>query len=226
VSFDISVFYSLKISEAVELLITETTRNTWIVMALLLILALYVRIKSRSWDPMKKPTGFQNFIEMCVDGWEKFYRDSANDTVAYLAPWFFTLVVFIAMSNLIGITGLRPPTADWGMTFPLALSSFFVMVFVGLRHRPKDYLKGIFLEPVFVFAPLNLIGELAKPIALSFRLFGNLVGGMILVSLLYAIPYMFVIPVPIHLYFDIASGILQAVIFTVLSVIFAGTAAE
>jgi F-type H+-transporting ATPase subunit a len=228
-NFAIDVFAGFQITEGIEFLITETTRSTWIVMGLLLILALIVRIKSRNWDPMKKPTGLQNAVEMAVDAWEKFYRSNANDTVMYLAPWFFTLFVFLLLSNMIGITGIRPPTADWGMTFPLAVSSFFLIQFAGVRHRPKAYLKGIFLEPVFIFAPLNVIGELARPISLSFRLFGNILGGMILLSLLYGIaPYVVrvIFPVPLHMYFDLFAGVLQAVIFTALSLTFVGIAAE
>jgi F-type H+-transporting ATPase subunit a len=228
ISFDINVFASFKITDTIEILITETTRNTWIVMALLIGFAVYIRIKSAKWDPMKKPTGIQNVIEMCVGGWEKFYLGNANEKVIYLAPWFFTLFAFLLISNLIGITGLRPPTADWGMTFPLALSSFFLIQFAGVRHRPKAYLKGIFLEPVPILAPffgtLNVIGELARPISLSFRLFGNVLGGMILMSLLYYLPFMFALPIPLHMYFDLASGALQAVIFTVLSITFVGIA--
>ncbi|MCL1864099.1 MAG: F0F1 ATP synthase subunit A [Defluviitaleaceae bacterium] len=227
--FDISVFASFRVNETIEFLVTETTRNTWIVMGLLLILAVVVRIKSNKWNPMDRPTGLQNVIEMCVDAWGKFFRGNSNDTVAYFAPWFFSLFAFLVISNLIGITGLRPPTADWGMTFPLALTTFFLIQYAGIRHRPKAYLKGIFLEPVFVFAPLNIMGELARPISLSFRLFGNILGGMILLSLLYGIAPIiaqFVLPVALHMYFDLASGALQAVIFTVLSLTFVGVAAE
>jgi F-type H+-transporting ATPase subunit a len=115
------------------------------------------------------------------------------------------------------------------MTFPLAFSSFILFQYAGIRHRPKAYLRGIFLEPVFVFAPLNVIGELARPISLSFRLFGNVLGGMILLSLLYGIAPIvtrFILPVPLHMYFDLAAGALQAVIFTVLSLVFVGMAAE
>ena len=224
-NFDNNVFASLKVTDTIEFLITETTRNTWIVMALLIIFAIVIRVKSAKWDPMKRPTGIQNFVEFCVDFWEKFYVGSAGEKVLYLAPWFFTLFVFLLVSNFLGLTGLRPPTADWGMTFPLALSSFFLIQFVGVRHRPKAYLKGIFLEPVFLFAPLNLIGELARPISLSFRLFGNVLGGMILLSLLYSLPFMFIVPIPLHMYFDLASGALQAIIFTVLSITFVGIAA-
>ncbi|MCL1883166.1 MAG: F0F1 ATP synthase subunit A [Defluviitaleaceae bacterium] len=228
-NFDINVFASFSVTDTIEFLITETTRNTWLVMGLFLILAIVVRIKSASWDPMKKPTGLQNVIESIIDAWEKFYRSNTPETVGYLSPWFFSLIAFLLIANLLGVTGLRPPTADWGMTFPLALSSFFLIQYAGIRHRPKAYLRGIFLEPVFVFAPLNVIGELARPISLSFRLFGNVLGGMILLSLLYGIAPMvtrFLLPIPLHMYFDLASGALQAVIFAVLSLTFVGIAAD
>ncbi|MCL2223709.1 MAG: F0F1 ATP synthase subunit A [Defluviitaleaceae bacterium] len=225
-SFDVNVFGALELF-GFEFLITETTVNTWIVMGLLILFAVIVRIKSSSWNPSDKPKGLQNLVEMMVDGWEGFYGSNANKTVMYLAPWFFALFAFLFVSNVIGVTGLRPPTADWGMTFPLALSTFFLIQFAGIRHRAKSYLRGIFLEPVFVFAPLNVIGELARPISLSFRLFGNILGGMILMSLLYAVPIVNIaIPVPLHIFFDIAVGALQAVIFTMLSLTFVSLAAE
>ena len=229
-SFDIDVFASIDIPElGIEFLITETVVNTWIIMGLLLLLGIIVRVKSAKWNPLKKPTGLQNVMEMCVDAWEKFFKSNSSERVIYLAPWFFSLFFFLIISNIIGITGLRPPTADWGMAFPLALSTFILIQFAGLRHRPKSYLRGIFLEPFFLFAPLNIIGELARPISLSFRLFGNILGGMILLSLLYGIAPVFMaylLPIPIHMYFDLVSGALQALIFTVLSITFVGVAAE
>lgn len=231
INFNIDAFASFRITDTIEFLITETTVSTWIVMGLLLIVAVYVRVKSKEWakNPMAKPKGFQNFIEMCIDAWEKFFKSNSSERVLYLAPWFFTLFTFLLFSNMLGVTGLRPPTADWGMAFPLALSSFFLFQFAGIRHRPKAYLKGIFLEPSPVFGILNVIGELARPISLSFRLFGNVLGGMILMSLLYGIAPIFtrfLIPIPLHMYFDIFAGVLQTVIFTVLSLVFVGIAAE
>jgi F-type H+-transporting ATPase subunit a len=227
--FSIRVFNEISITDNFRFLITETTVNTWIIMIGLVIFGIVVRVKSRKWDPLKKPTGIQNFIEMCIDGWEKFFKANSSETVLYLAPWFFTLFMFLIVSNIIGVTGLRPPTADWGMAFPLAISSFIMFQYAGVRHRPKAYLKGIFLEPSPVFGILNVIGELARPISLSFRLFGNVLGGMILLSLLYGIAPVvtrFILPVPLHMYFDLAAGVLQAVIFTVLSLVFVGMAAE
>jgi len=233
VDFNIHVFGGISITDSIQFLITDTTVSTWIVMGIILVFAVIVRVKISKVDPLAKPTGLQNLVETCVDGWEKFYGANTNPTVMYLAPWFFTLFIFLFLSNALGVTGLRPPTADWGMTFPLALSTFFLIQFAGIRHRPKAYLKSIFLEPVFVFAPLNVIGELARPISLSFRLFGNIFGGLVLVSLLYGlllnlpwfIAMLIPLPVPLHMVFDLAVGALQAVIFTMLSLTFVGLAA-
>ncbi|MCL2215480.1 MAG: F0F1 ATP synthase subunit A [Defluviitaleaceae bacterium] len=225
--FAIQIFARLHITDNITILITDTQVSTWIVMALLLIFAIIVRISSRNWDASKRPSGLQNVMEMAVDAFEKLFRGNAGDKMAFLTPWFFSLFTFLIFSNIIGIVGIRPPTADWGMTFPLAFSSFLMFNYAGLKSRPKAYLKGIFLEPVFIFAPINLMGEIAKPIAMSFRLFGNVLGGMILLSLIYGIAPLalqFVLPAFLHMYFDLAAGLLQAFIFTMLSIAFVGLA--
>jgi len=226
--FSITVFRTIRITENIHFHITETLLVTWIIMALFIALAVVVRIKSKKWEALSKPSGLQNFMEFLVTSFENIFKGSAGDKVLYLAPWFFTLFAFLIISNTIGITGLRPPTADWSMTFPLAVSSFMLIQYAGLKHRPKNFLKG-FVQPIFLFLPLNLMGELSKPIAMSFRLFGNVLGGMILMSLLYGMaPFILTLGVPavLHAYFDVAVGILQAFIFLVLSITFVGLAAE
>ena len=208
--------------------ITETMVSTWIVLGLILIFAAIVRIKSNSWNALDKPSGLQNFVELCVDIFAGFFKNSASPKLMYLAPWFFSLFVFLLVSNTIGITGLRPPTADWGVTFPLAFSSFILFQYAGFKYRPKNYVKG-WLNPTPIFLPINLLGEFARPVALSFRLFGNVLGGVVLLSLLYGIAPVvmrFVFPAFLHMYFDLAAGLLQAFIFTVLSLTFVGLAAE
>ena len=80
---------------------------------------------------------------------------------------------------------------------------------------------------MFIFFPVNILGEISKPIALSFRLFGNVLGGMILVSLVYGLAPLAIqltLPAVLHLYFDVFAGALQAFIFTVLSLTFVGVA--
>ena len=229
--FTIDVYASRELFEGGYLRISETTVGILIVMAVLVSLCVFIRIKSRKWDPAKKPEGLQNFVELCVDGFMGFFKNTASKRMAFLTPWFLTLFAFLLFSNVIGAFGVRPPTADWGLTFPLALVSFCLIQFTGLYVRPKSYLRGIFLNPspwtMWFFAPLNIIGELVRPVALSFRLFGNILGGMILMSLLYSVPWPvpFIVPVPLHMFFDLAVGLLQAFVFTVLSLAFIGAAA-
>ena len=167
--FGIQIWGRFQITDNISIYITETLLVTWIIIAALIALAIVVKIKSKKWEAMTKPSGLQNVVEFAVGSFETFFKTSAGEKVSYLAPWFFTLFVFLIVSNTIGVTGLRPPTADWGMTFPLALSSLLMFQYAGLRHRPKNYIKGFF-QPVFIFFPINLIGELAKPVALSFRI--------------------------------------------------------
>jgi len=228
VDFSINVYGYIPITDDIFILITASTITTWIVMGLLVVLGIVVRVQSRKWDSAKKPTRLQNIMEMCVETFERFFRSSASEKIDYLAPWFFSLFAFLLFSNVVGVVGLRNPTADWGVTFPLAATSFVLIQFVGFRYRPKEHLKG-FIEPMFLFLPLNIMGELAKPISLSFRLFGNVLGGFILMSLLYGLAPLavrLIFPVALHLYFDLAAGVLQAFIFTVLSLTFVGLAAE
>lgn len=226
--FVIRVFGSIRITDNISIYITETLLVAWLIAIVLSIFAIVVSIKARKWQALDKPTGLQNVVELIVDAFDKFFVASAGSKLVYLSPWFFTLFVFLLIANSVGIFGLRPPTADWGMTFPLALFSLIMFQYAGLRHRPKNYLKGFF-APVFIFFPINLIGEIAKPVALSFRLFGNVLGGVILISLLYGMAPLIMqlgFPAFLHAYFDIAAGLLQAFIFTVLSITFLGLAAE
>jgi len=211
----------------VEIWLTDTIISTWIIMGVIIAAAILVRIKLRKFSTVPS-SGFQNAIEMIVEAFNNFVKNSAGEKLMYLGGWFFTVIVFILFSNISGLFFLRPPTADWTVTFMLALVTFFLIQFAGVRHRGRDYLKSL-CEPVIFFLPLNIIGELARPVSLSFRLFGNVLGGIILIGLLYNMAPVFVqfgIPAAIHGFFDVIIGILQAYIFCVLSLSFIGAAAS
>jgi F-type H+-transporting ATPase subunit a len=213
----------------VDIWITETLRSTWIIMLVLIIFAVIVRVKLNKFS--EKPSGFQNAVEAIVEFFDKFVRGSAGDKLAYLGNWYFSVFLFILISNLSGLIfiGLvRPPTADWSVTFTFALITFFLIQFAGFKYQRKKYLKS-FIEPNFIFMPLNIIGELARPISLSFRLYGNILGGLILMALLYSVAPIFLrfgIPAALHAYFDVFAGVLQTYIFSVLSLSFIGVMAS
>lgn len=210
----------------VEVWITQTTVNTWFIMLVLIILALVTRIKLRNFE--KKPTGFQNAIEIVVEMFDDFATDSLGEKLSYVAPWFFMVFVFVLLSAVFSIFGLRPPTADWATTFAFALATFVLMIGMGLKHRKGDYLKSFF-EPHFIFFPINLLGELAKPISLSFRLFGNMLSGTIILTLYYALTPTLIqigIPAVLHAFFDIIIGALQTYIFVIISLMYVRSAAD
>jgi F-type H+-transporting ATPase subunit a len=122
---------------------------------------------------------------------------------------------------------MRAPTADWSVAFGYALGTFFCIQVMGFKHRKGKYLKSFF-EPIFLFFPLNVISELSRPIALSFRLFGNLLVGLIMMTLVHELLPILLrlfVPATLGLYFDIISGAMQTYIFCMLSITFAGSAA-
>lgn len=205
--------------------ITETMVNTWIIMAVLIAFAIVVRIKLNNFQ--EKPKGFQNFVELIVDTFNGYVISTAGQKLSFLAPWFFTVFLFVALSNISGMFFLRPPTADWTATFPLAFVTFLLIHSMAIRYQAKEHIKGLF-EPVFIFFPINVMGELAKPISLSFRLFGNVLGGVILLSVIYGLaPLILRVPLPVflHAYFDLGMGLLHAYVFVTLSMAFIGVAA-
>jgi len=208
-----------------EVWVTDTLIFTIAIMLLLILLAIVVRVKLRNFQEV--PTGFQNFIELAVETFDKFVINSAGPKLAWMGGWFFTVFTFILVSNFSGLfVFVRPPTADWTVPLALAIITVGLMQFIGIKYRGWEFVKGFF-KPVFLFFPINVLGELARPISLSFRLFGNVLGGMILVSLIYAIAptiVAMILPVVLHAYFDIISGAMQAFVFTILSLTYMGLA--
>ncbi|MGI6577388.1 MAG: F0F1 ATP synthase subunit A [Eubacteriales bacterium] len=210
----------------VEVWITETIFNTWIIMLLLIVLAVIARIKLRKFKLV--PTGVQNLIEAAVEMFDNFATNALGDKLSYISPWFFMVFAYILTSSLLSVFGLRAPTADFATTFALSLASFLLMIGMGLRHRKGGYLKSFF-EPHPLFFPLTLISELSKPVSLSFRLFGNMLSGTILLTLYYALTPIFVqigIPTLLHAFFDVIFGALQTYIFVILSLMYVRDAAS
>ena len=207
--------------------ITDTVISTWIIMGLLIALAIVVRINISKWKDV--PTGFQNVIEGIVELFENHLRTTVGGRLMFLGNWFFTVFLFVILSNFSGlIPGLRPPTADWSMTFALAIVTFVLIQVMGFKFRPREYTVNFF-KPFFLFLPINIISELARPISLSFRLFGNILAGFIMMTLVYSItPWFtrFIIPSVLHIYFDLFAGALQAYVFVTLSMTFIAGAAD
>lgn len=202
--------------------LTDTLVSTWVVMALLFILALVARIKMRRFTPVPS-TRFQSVMEIMIEQIDNLGESVMGPELRGFNGFFFGIFAFILLSNYIGMVPLlRPPTADLATTLALALTMFVLIHVLGAVRQKGRYLKSFF-EPNPIFFPINLIGELSKPISLGFRLFGNTLGGLIIMGMLYhMLPRLltFLLPDVLHLYFDVLVGALQAYIFTVLSMTF------
>ena len=200
--------------------VTESMLASWIIMAVLVLFAVIVRIKLKSFQEV--PKGFQNVVEAAVEMMSDFAKSTMGEGMEFFGGYFFGVFAFILLSNYSGLVGLRPPTADLAATAALALCTFVLIHVTGIKRRGGRYFKEYF-APNPVFFVLNVVGELSKPISLAFRLFGNMLGGTIIIGLVYAmLPVALRIALPgvLHIYFDIFAGALQAFIFTVLSMTF------
>ncbi|OPJ55265.1 F0F1 ATP synthase subunit A [Alkalithermobacter paradoxus] len=215
--------------------VTETITTSWII---IIFLTLFAYFGTKNFE--KLPKGIQSFVELIVDAVNSLVKQTMGEDKVEFAPYIGSIFLFLICANLVGLLGLRPPTADLNTTVGMALMTFILVQLNGIRVKGlKGYLKG-FLDPLPFLLPLNIIGELANPVSLSFRLFGNIAGGMVITSLLYgflsflsarflglSIPILQVgIPAVLHIYFDLFTGVLQAFIFVMLTMVFISIAMD
>lgn len=211
----------------VTVYITTTHICLAIVMAALIIFAIVANRKIKKADPTKAPTGFLNVIELLVETLDNLVKSNMGKT---LAPKFKNYIgvifMFLVTCNLSGLFGLRPPTADYGTTLPLALITFVMIQYQGIEWQKWGKLKGLF-EPIFLFFPMNLISEFSTPVSMSLRLFGNILSGTVMMGLIYGLlPKVLTLvwPAALHVYLDVFSGCIQTYVFCMLTMCFVADA--
>lgn len=208
------------------LYITTTHVCLAIVFVVLVAFAIVANRAIKKADPAKPPKGFVNVVELLVGSVDKMLVDSMGEKHGpKFANYVGSLFGFLLLCNLSGLLGLRPPTADFGVTFPLALITWFMIEYNGIKHQKMGKFKALF-EPIFLFFPVNLISEFSTPVSMSLRLFGNLFSGTIMMALIYgmikigSISLAIVWPAALHAYLDVFAGVLQAYVFTMLTMVF------
>jgi F-type H+-transporting ATPase subunit a len=137
------------------------------------------------------------------------------------APLICALFMFLLLSNWLGIIPhLEEPTKDLNTPLSFGIMGFCIAHYAGIRAKGlKAYLKG-YCEPMFIMAPLNIIGELAKVISISFRLFGNIMGGAIIILVVSYLTYSIITPPFLNAFFGAFVGTIQAFVFTMLTVVY------
>ena len=160
-----------------EVYITTTHVSVAIVMLVILIFAIAANRRMRHAE--ESPGGFQNVVEMIVEMLDKMVYGSMGSYGRKYLNYIGTLFVFIFISNISGLFGLRAPTADYGVTLPLGVMTFLIIQYNNIKYNKFGAFTDLF-KPIPVLFPINLIGELAVPFSLSLRLFGNVLSGTVM----------------------------------------------
>jgi F-type H+-transporting ATPase subunit a len=207
--------------------VSSSVVMTWIVIAVLAVFAILVRIFA---IPRFKetPRGLQLVLETAVTAINDLTKEKYGHKNDGLSAYFFAMGALFLGTAVVELVGFRPPTTDLSMTLSFAVITFILInVFgifkKGLKGRAKDYIK-----PNAIIAPFKLISDIAVPISLACRLFGNMLGGMIVVELLYFALGAFSVGIPavLGLYFNAFHPLIQFFIFINLSLTFIGEAVE
>ena len=190
---------------------------TWIVFTVLIVLGFAT---ARKRGILPRP--IQIVGEMLVTILYGLTEDALGKEMAKkYAPMVCALFLFLLVSNWIGLVPhLGEPTKDLNTTLGLGLMGFVIAHYAGIKTKGfKAYLKEYF-QPIFFMMPLNLIGELAKIVSISFRLFGNIMGGSIIILVVSHLVYSVVLPPFLYAFFGLFVGTIQAFVFTMLTVVY------
>ncbi len=190
----------------------------WLVM-LFLVVCGALGAKGISMIPGKA----QNFFEVVISGIEEFMVDIAGDEARWFFPLVATIFIFIFVSNLAGmVPTCFPPTANINTTLGCALVVFFFTHFIGLKYHGVKYYKH-FMGPVWwmvpIIMPIEIIGHLARVLSLTFRLFGNMMGHELVLTILFLLAGAFFAPLPI-MALGVFVALVQAFVFFLLSVMY------
>ncbi|MBQ2700353.1 MAG: F0F1 ATP synthase subunit A [Clostridia bacterium] len=221
-----------------DLPISESQVNSVAVVLSLLGLCLYLTRGLK----VKPDSKRQIAAEYIVEKTNNLILDNMGPRFMAFAPFVAGIMGISAFSSLSSLLGLFPPTSDMNIVAGWAILVFILITHYKLKGGVGPYVKGFF-EPVPIFAPFNIIGEFATPVSMSFRHYGNVLSGVVIATLvgsalgnltnmllgwlpgfLGEIPFLQVgIPAILSMYFDIFSGVMQAFIFAMLTMLYIAT---
>ncbi len=217
-----------------DLVITSAQINSWLVMISITGLCLYLTHGLKTRNILKR----QHLAEWVVENVEKLVNQNMGEYFGGFASFITSIIALSAFSSLMALCGLFPPTSDINVVAGWAILVFFLITYYKLKGGMLNYLKG-FTEPIFVMAPLNVLGEVATPISMAFRHYGNVISGTVISVLIAAalqglssiilgwmpgilgeIPFLQIgVPAVLSVYFDVFSGCMQAYIFAMLTML-------
>ena len=195
--------------------------------SLLLVVLILCGFSIAAGRAMKKgtevPGSFQNVVELIVEKLDGMVDATMSNSAPRFYNYIGTIFIFILFSNISGLLGLRPPTADYGVTFPLGVLTFILIHFNQFKYQKPGAIWADMCSPLPpwlpIWFPINVISELAVPVSLSLRLFANILSGSIMMALVYGLLGMIATawPAVLHVYFDLFSGAIQTYVFCMLT---------
>ena len=218
--------FSIKYLQEIELFgiklhLTTTHVGLVVVSLALIILAIIVNRKLSKSKPEDTPGMLVNLMELAVDMVDNMVKGTMGSNAKRFRNYIATVFIFALLCNISSLFGLRPPTADYGITFAMGIITFFIIHYNGIKAKGTKHFTDL-CKPL-VLTPINIIGEIAVPLSLSLRLFGNVLSGTVMMGLIYGLlspPITTGIPAVLHVYFDIFSGCIQAYVFCMLSMVY------
>jgi F-type H+-transporting ATPase subunit a len=195
---------------------SETLIMSWLVMAVIIAFG---------WLATRKlsflPGSWQTLGEIMVSTFEGLVNDALDEGNRHYFPMIITIFLFVWLSNMLGvIPGLSEPTKDLNTPLAYGIMGFFIAHYAGIKTKGfKAYLSE-YVQPMFFMAPLNIIGELSKVVSISFRLYGNIMGGSIIILVVSDLVYGLVLPPLLNVFFGIFVGTIQAFVFTMLTLVY------
>jgi F-type H+-transporting ATPase subunit a len=195
----------------------ETIFMTWIVMAILMCFGFLATRKAGI-----LPNPFQVVAELLVNAFYGLTQDALDEDMAKkYAPLICSLFMFLILCNWLGaIPELSEPTKDLNTPLGLGIMGFFIAHYSGIKAKGIKAYAKTYLEPMFFMLPLTVIGELAKVVSISFRLYGNILGGAIIVIVVTHLIYGVLLPPLLICFFSLFIGTIQAFVFTMLTLVY------
>ena len=204
-----------------------TVIYTWVVMAALIVVALIIRLTVvRRFKII--PKGAQNVIEIIVEAVRKYIDTQTHKTGELLCSYILSIGALMLGCAFLELFGLHAPTSDITMTFALAVMTFALINAYGIKRKGVGGRIKSLASPTPVVFVFRVISEIAIPVSLACRLFGNTLGGLIVMNLIYAALGSGAVGIPsvVGLFFNVFHPLIQAFIFITLTLTFINEAIE
>lgn len=235
------ILYTIPILGGIN--ITETVRNGWIVVALVTLLCLFLTHSLVTKNPSKRQIAAEKLYGMLLS----LVRGVMGERYMSFAPYIGALFIYSMTGSLLSLTGLRSVTGDLSTTAAMALLTTIMIQVNNIRNNGVGGWLKSFTQPVALITPLNLISEIANPVSMAFRHFGNIAAGIVITKLIYAmlaalsslvlglIPVSGIAGIPIFqiglpavlsIYFDLFTSFLQAYIISMLTMVYVSGVTE